>query len=69
MGKICYPWCFYAEYKDGTKCYFYGNSEDECMQKVCDAISIYGECEYYTGIDDEDYAAGEYIGRDNFIYE
>lgn len=66
---IFYPWKMYAEYEDGSGLYFCGNDEDDCMCKIIEAIEKHGEVTYYTGVNDEDYANGEYIGRDNFIYD
>lgn len=61
-------WKMYGEYEDGT-CYVVGgDSEEDCMQKLIDQIEKHGMLTYYTGVCDEDYSNGEYIGRGNFIY-
>lgn len=63
-------WKMYAEYEDGTEWYITGNSEEDCMYEITVTLSLaHGDCTYYTGVCDEDYEAGEYIGRDNFIYD
>ena len=66
---IMHPWKIYAEYADGFSKTFEGNDEDDCMWKVGKAVEEHGECTFYTGVSDEDYVDGEYIGRENFIYE
>lgn len=60
---------FYAEYSGGTSRYFHGSSEEDCICQIIEAQEIFGDLEYYTGVCDEDYEAGEYVGRENFIYE
>lgn len=67
--QILYPFIFLAEYEDGTSLRFYGNNEEDCMYKVTEAIEEHGDCVWYSGYNDEDYVAGEYIGRENMIYE
>ena len=64
-----YPWKMYAQFEDGSEFYFTGNDEDDCMYKICKAAERHGDVTYYTGVCDEDYECGEYIGRENFIYE
>lgn len=66
---ICYPWKMYAEYADGKELTFTGNSEEDCMEKIVAAEATHGEIVAYGGICDEDYVSGEYIGRENFIYD
>lgn len=60
---------FYAEYEDGSSFYFYGNSEEQCVQEIADSMENFGKCTYYTGVNDEDRVDGEWVGRENFIYE
>lgn len=69
ISQFLTPWKMYAEYTDGAELYFYGNSEEECIQEIADRQEEHGECTMYTGVNDEDYVDGEYVGRDNFIYE
>lgn len=70
MGmQILYPFIFLAKYEDGTSLSFGGNDEDDCMYKITKAIEKHGDCVWYGGYNDEDYVAGEYIGRENMIYE
>ena len=63
------PWKMYGEYEDGSDYTVGGDSEEECMQKLIDQIEKRGMLIYYTGVCDKDYVNGEYIGRDNFIYD
>ena len=69
MARIVYPFKYYAEYTDGTARYFYGTSEDNCIGQIADSQAKHGRCVYYTGVNDEDYVDGEYVGAENFIYE
>lgn len=66
---IFYPWKMYGEYEDKSDYIVYGENEEECMMKLIELMEKHGKLIYYTGVSDEDYVAGEYIGRDNFIYE
>lgn len=66
---ICYPWKIYAEYEDGEELLFTGNDEAECMGKAIAAEDRHGRIVAYGGVCDEDYVSGEYVGRDNFIYD
>lgn len=70
-GNILFatPWKMYAEYEDGEMLYFYGDSEEDCIEEIAAAEERHGKCTMYTGVNDKDYADGEYIGRENFIYD
>ena len=46
-----------------------GFDEEHCMNQLLDLIKRNGELVWYSGYTDEDYEAGEYIGRENFIYD
>ena len=67
--KICPPWKMIGHYADGEEIEVGGNNEEECVEKLCALEEKHGWLNWYTGITDEDYQAGEYIGRDNFIYD
>ena len=41
----------------------------DCMNLLADLESKHGKLTWYSGYSDEDYEAGEYIGRENFIYD
>ena len=43
-------------------------SEEDCMYLIASDQAKHGECLMYTGVNDEDYVDGEYVGRENFIY-
>lgn len=64
-----YPWKMFAEYNDGFEAEINGLSEDDCMEKIATLQIEHGECMWYSGAEDEDYVGGEYIGRENMIYE
>ena len=42
--------------------------EEDCMGKMMDLQEKHGEIIWYSGLCDEDYVAGQYIGRENFVY-
>ena len=46
-----------------------GSSEEDCIEKLSDMQKNYGELVWYGGYGDEDYVDGEYIGKENFIYD
>ena len=39
------------------------------MYKLIELQEKHGELTWYSGVCDEDYVDGEYIGRENFIYD
>ena len=43
--------------------------EEDCMMKLIAKQEKHGELTWYSGVNDEDYVDGEYVGRENFIYE
>lgn len=68
MITIIYPWKMAGRYEDGTEVTVGGFDEEDCMNKLIEKIEKHGTLEWYSGIENEDYVAGEYIGRKNFIY-
>ena len=58
-------WKFYAEYADGSEIYFEGRSEEDCIGQIADAEKEHGKCLFYTGVNDDEYIDGEYVGRDD----
>ena len=46
-----------------------GNDECDCMEKLDEMTERHGELVWWSGYADEDYVAGEYIGRENFKYD
>ena len=62
MGKVklCFPWMMVGRYAD---------DEEDCMMKLIAKQEKHGELTWYSGVNDEDYVDGEYVGRENFIYE
>jgi hypothetical protein len=67
--KLCYPWKMVGEYADGEQVTVGGSNEEDCMQKLIDRIEQHGELTWYSGVTDEDYQFGKYIGEENFIYD
>ena len=66
--KILYPWKMVGKYADDFEAQVGGCNEADCMEQLIELQDIHGELTWYSGYSDEDYEAGEYIGRDNFIY-
>lgn len=66
--NICYPWKMVGRYADDYEAEVGGSNEEDCMEKLIDLQEQHGSLEWYSGFSDEDYVAGEYIGRENFIY-
>lgn len=70
MGiNIVYPWKMCGRYADDFEIIVGGADESDCMEKLIGLTEKHGDLVWYTGYTDEDYVAGEYIGRENFIYE
>lgn len=67
--QVMEPWRVCGEFKDGFSVTVGGNSEEDCMQKLIDLSDKHRNLIWYSGYSDEDYEAGEFIGRDNFIYD
>lgn len=68
-SNILEPWRICGEYEDGFSVTVGGNDEEDCMVMLIDLTEDHGELTWYSGYRDEDYEAGEYIGRENFIYD
>lgn len=68
-SNILEPWRICGEYEDGFSVTVGGNDEEDCMVMLIDLTEDHGELTWYSGYSDEDYEAGEYIGRENFIYD
>lgn len=62
------PWKMIGRYEDDEEIIVDGGSEEECMWKLCNLIDKHSNLVWYSGYSDEDYVDGEYIGRENFIY-
>lgn len=69
MIKIIYPWKMVGRYADDEEIYVGGQDEEDCMYELIEKQKQHGNLVWYSGVTDEDYVGGEYIGRDNFIYE
>ena len=69
MFKVIYPWKMIGRYADDEEIYVGGQDEEDCMYELIEKQKQHGNLVWYSGVTDEDYVDGEYIGRDNFIYE
>jgi hypothetical protein len=58
-----------GRYADDEEIIVGGNDEEDCMCELIEKQKQHGNLVWYSGVTDEDYVDGEYIGRDNFIYE
>ena len=58
---ILTPYKMYAEFEDGYGGNYGGNDEGECIQEICDAQELHGECKWYTGVNDDYYYDGYLI--------
>lgn len=67
MIKIYHPFKMVAEYKDGFEAEIGGYDEFDCMGKIVDLTGKHGSVTWYSGVNDDDYVDGEYVGRENFI--
>lgn len=67
--KLLYTWRMVGRYADQTEIEVGGMDEEDCMWRLCNLIKEHGNLEWYSGVCDEDYVDGEYIGRENFIYD
>lgn len=69
MLNIIYPRKMVGRYADDEEIIVGGNDEEDCMYELIEKQKQHGNLVWYSGVTDEDYVDGEYIGRDNFIYE
>lgn len=67
--NFAYPWKMCGRYSDGFEITVSGNNETDCICKLIELEEKHGKLEWYSGYSDEDYEGGEYIGRENFIYD
>ena len=69
MEEIIMPkWKMIGRYANNMEVIVGGNNEATCMCKLIGLTDKHGELTWYSGYCDEDYECGEYIGRNNFIY-
>lgn len=69
MIKILTSWKMIGRYSDDEEIVVNGYDEESCIQKLIDLEEKHGKLVWYSGYCDEDYECGEYIGRENFIYD
>lgn len=69
MVNVNYLWKMIGRYANDKEVIVGGFDEEDCMNKLINLIKRNGELVWYSGYTDEDYEAGEYIGRENFIYD
>ena len=66
---VLYPWKMVGRYgNEEIEIEAYGLNEEDCMYKLISLQDKYGPLVWYSGVTDEDYVDGEYIGKSNFIY-
>ena len=68
-SRILEPFRMCGRFADDFEVTVGGNDEGDCMEKLNDLTEQHGELVWYSGYVDEDYANGEYIGRENFVYD
>lgn len=69
MNKLLWAWKLCVRFQDNHEAVIAGNDEEDCIVRVAAMQDLHGEVIWYSGYCDEDYVDGEYIGRENFIYE
>ena len=69
MSLFLTPWKMVGRFEDDEEIVVGGNSEEDCMEKLIELEDKHGRLTWYSGYCDDDYANGEYIGRENFIYD
>lgn len=57
-------WKMVGRYADDEEIYVDGYNEEDCMCKLIDLQKQHGELTWYSGVNDEDYYDGEYIGEE-----
>lgn len=67
--QILWPWKMVGKFADGSEITVGDYDEYNCMGQLIELQDKHGELTWYTGLCDEDYVDGEYIGAENFIYE
>ena len=66
---ILYPWKMVGSYEDDYSSDVGGENEHDCIYKLIILQKFHGKLVWYSGFCDEDYVNGEYVGRENFIYD
>ena len=66
--RFIYNWKMIGRYEDDTELIVGGSNEEDCMYKLIDRQEKHGNLVWYSGCCDEDYADGQYIGHNNFLY-
>lgn len=68
-SAVLEPFRMCGRFADNFEVTVGGNDESDCIGKLDDLTKQHGELVWYSGYVDEDYANGEYIGRENFEYD
>ena len=63
------PWRMCGEFADGFIATVGGSDEESCTDVLIGLTEKHGELTWYSGYQDGDYQAGEYVGEKNFIFE
>ena len=61
-------WKMVGRYADDEEIYVCGCDEEDCIYKLIELQEKHGELTWYSGVCDEDYVDGEYVGREKFVY-
>ena len=62
-------WKMVGRYMDDEEIEVTGYDEEDCMYKLISLQDQHGDLTWYSGVSNEDYIGGEYIGKENFIYD
>lgn len=61
-------WKMAGRYEDDFETEVGGFDEEDCMYKLCELIEKHGNLTWYSGVTDEEYIDGEYVGNWMFLY-
>ena len=68
-SAVLEPFRMCGRFADNFEVTVGGNDESDCIERLDKLTEQHGELVWYSGYVDEDYAGGEYIGRENFKYD
>ena len=55
-----WPYCLVASFSDGTRKYFYGETEEEAYNKICDDCKQHGDVTWYDDATNLEYEHGKH---------
>lgn len=65
--RILYPWKMVGRFEDDFEIEVGGNDEEDCMWRLAKLQDKHGDLIWYSGVSDDDYVDGEYIGSSSKI--